>query len=107
MDEYDAEKARQAFESHFGVCPHCHKTDGYINVGRTHLFVCREHKLKWCVGSNLFSSWRYQTKEEQEQIYDRLGAGAYTEIQPDEAYHPDDPYDGKGGPAVGGMAEVP
>jgi RecA-family ATPase len=25
---------------------------------RSHWFVCHEHKVKWCVGSNLFSGWR-------------------------------------------------
>ena len=49
---------------HFGGCPHCSKTDGYINVGRDHWFVCDQHRTKWWAGSNLFSSWRDETEEE-------------------------------------------
>jgi hypothetical protein len=103
--DFDEAKAVQAFENHFGTCPHCHKTDGFINIGSVHVFLCREHKLKWCVGSNLFSCWRHQTEDEQRQIYDRLGVGDFTEIQPDECFHPSDPYDGDIGPAIGRRAD--
>ena len=46
---------------YFGGCPHCHRDDGYLDVGREHWFVCVEHRTKWFAGSNLFSSWREQT----------------------------------------------
>ena len=49
---------------HFGGCPHCGETDGYINIGREHWFACDRHKTKWHVGSNLFSSWRDETEED-------------------------------------------
>jgi hypothetical protein len=52
----------------FGLCPHCHKIDGDY-VGRSHWFLCDEHKVKWLVGANLFSSWRHETEEEQWQAY--------------------------------------
>ena len=26
---------------YFGLCPTCHKTDGYLNVGSSHWFVRR------------------------------------------------------------------
>jgi hypothetical protein len=48
----------------FGGCPHCGRGDDYLNVGRSHWFVCREHKVKWLAGSNLFSSWREETEED-------------------------------------------
>jgi hypothetical protein len=44
--------------------------------------ICKEHKVKWCVGSNLFSSWRHETEQEQRQIYDDLGVGLYKEVEP-------------------------
>jgi hypothetical protein len=34
----------------FGLCPHCHKIDGDY-VGRSHWFLCDEHKVKWLVGA--------------------------------------------------------
>src|SRR5882724_6327756 len=41
----------------WGVCPYCHRTDGYINFGCYHWFVCDAHRVKWCVGENLFRTW--------------------------------------------------
>ena len=38
-------------DNHFGGCPTCHKTDGFLNIGRDHWFVCHHHRTKWCVGS--------------------------------------------------------
>lgn len=48
--------------NHFGVCPVCYESDGYLNIGRNHLFVCHHHKVSWNVGSNLFSSWREENE---------------------------------------------
>lgn len=47
-------------DNYFGVCPECGKSDGFLNVGRNHFFVCHEHKVCWFVGSNLFRCWREQ-----------------------------------------------
>lgn len=55
-----------------GVCPECGKNDGYLNIGRDHWFYCRKHRVKWCIGSNLFSSWRRETREEWEENAKRL-----------------------------------
>jgi hypothetical protein len=33
-------------DGHFGLCPHCWGSDGFVNVGRSHWFVCDEHKVK-------------------------------------------------------------
>ena len=46
---------------YFGGCPQCGRNDGYVNAGKSHVFICREHKTSWAIGSNLFSSWRDQT----------------------------------------------
>jgi hypothetical protein len=51
-------------ESHFGCCPYCGADEEYLNVGRDHWFFCREHKVRWCPGSNLLSTWRGQNPEE-------------------------------------------
>src|SRR5690348_17591745 len=58
---------------YFGGCPYCHKTDGYINVGREHWFVCDQHQTKWRIGENLFSSWREETLAQQEAEQDAMG----------------------------------
>lgn len=45
-----------------GLCPVCRRSDGYLNTGRDHWFVCERHRVCWCAGSNLFSTWRDQTE---------------------------------------------
>jgi hypothetical protein len=54
-------------EDYFGGCPECGKWDRLLNVGRDHWPVCFEHKNRWCVGSNLFSSWREETETDWER----------------------------------------
>lgn len=49
----------EAFE-HFGWCPECGKTDGYLNIRDVHYFYCDAHRTRWFVGSNLFSSWQHE-----------------------------------------------
>ena len=66
---------------HFGVCPYCQKSDGFINVGRGHFFLCHEHKVKWFVGENLFDSWKLQTEAEQRAIYVQIGMATYREVK--------------------------
>ena len=69
-----------SIDDHFGVCPTCGKTDGYLNIGSRHWFVCHAHRVRWCVGSNLFSSWRDETKEQWQANADRIED--YQEIEP-------------------------
>ena len=52
---------------YFGGCPECERDDDYLNVGKSHWFVCDEHKTTWFVGSNLFCSWREQSQEVWEE----------------------------------------
>lgn len=68
-------------DEYFGVCPTCHKNDGSINVGRSHWFFCKEHRVKWCVGDNLFSSWKDETKEQQHEKFESIGMGSFTEVE--------------------------
>jgi hypothetical protein len=50
--------------SDFGNCPVCGKNPACRNIGRDHYFYCDEHKIAWCVGSNLFSSWRDESEDD-------------------------------------------
>jgi hypothetical protein len=35
----------------------------YLNYGRTHIGYCEKCNKKWIIGSNLFSSWRYENQD--------------------------------------------
>ena len=80
-----------ANDDYFGVCPECGKSDGYINIARAHWFYCAAHKINWCVGWNLFSSWQYETEDQQRETYERLGFGTFRTIEPDQATLPPAP----------------
>jgi hypothetical protein len=69
-------------DNYFGGCPRCSKTDGYINIGRSHWFFCKAHRTKWWVGSNIFSSWREQTEDQQRRAYDEIGLANFTVVEP-------------------------
>ena len=91
--------ANENCDDYFGLCPHCHQTDGYYNAGRNHWFFCREHKTKWWAGSNLFSSWRDETEEEQRKQYDVNAFGSYERVEPYQ--------DPSGNPALPAPADRP
>jgi len=55
---------------------------GYVNAGRTHVFFCREHKKSRIAGSNLFSSWREETEEQQKQLWDEVGLDGFERVTP-------------------------
>jgi hypothetical protein len=62
-------------------CPECGGGDGrVINVGPAQVAFCSKHRVKWVIGSNLFSSWRNQTEDEQRRIYDELGLGDFEHV---------------------------
>lgn len=65
---------------YFGLCPICGQTDGYLNIHRDHYFVCHQHKLRWLVGSNLFSTWRDEGPEVWQENNDLLSG--YRMIEP-------------------------
>lgn len=67
-------------EEYFGGCPACGKNNGYLNIGRSHWFVCDDHRVLWCAGANLFSSWQDATQAEQEANYKRIES--YVEVKP-------------------------
>ena len=66
--DWFSEQAAAAAVQQFGGCPHCHWHDGFINAGSDHWFYCEQHKVMWCVGSNLFSGWREQTEGPTPQL---------------------------------------
>jgi ssDNA-binding Zn-finger/Zn-ribbon topoisomerase 1 len=72
-------RAKQ-YDNGFGGCPQCGGTHGYLNIGRDHWFVCDDHKTKWRVGSNLFSSWKDETDEEWAS--NKLHLEGYEEVRP-------------------------
>lgn len=65
---------------YFGACLVCSCNDGYLNVGSSHWFHCREHKTRWCVGVNLFSGWREEDEEDWRKNAEKLFG--YTEVEP-------------------------
>ncbi len=71
-------------ESYFGVCPECGETDGCLNVGPDHWFVCHTHKTKWRGGSDLFAAWR--TAEKLLNNYRKIAAEkllvGYHQVEP-------------------------
>jgi hypothetical protein len=66
----------------FGLCPICHKADGYANAGKSHTFYCKEHKTCWDGGSNLLDSWRDQSLAEQRRIWDEIGLERFKDVVP-------------------------
>jgi hypothetical protein len=69
-------------DDYFGLCPYCHKMDGYANAGRSHRAYCKEHRVSWLIGANLFSDWRDQTEEEQRAIWEDIGLSTFKDIVP-------------------------
>ena len=69
-------------EEHFGNCPVCGFTEGYLNVHSSHWFHCKTHKTKWHVGFNLFSSWKNESPEVTEK--NAILLSTYTEVEPEE-----------------------
>lgn len=67
-------------DAYFGGCPVCGKTDGYMNIGREHWFVCDEHMTKWHIGSNLFSCWRDEAEAVWQQNTEKLAG--YRDVKP-------------------------
>lgn len=57
-------KIDESEDNTFGRCPECGGNDGFLNIGRNHVFMCNKHKLAWIVGSNWFRCWRNETEED-------------------------------------------
>ncbi len=59
--------SRVTTDSHFGGCPKCGQSDGCMNIGGNHFFVCHEHNVAWCAGYNIFSAWRDEPQDLHEE----------------------------------------
>jgi hypothetical protein len=70
--------------NYWGTCPFCHATTSMLNTGKAHWFYCDAHKTRWSPGSNLFSGWRNETKDEQRAKYEAKDFGSYRHVEP---YH--------------------
>jgi hypothetical protein len=54
----------------FHGCPKCPESkgpDAVYNAGRLHRGACHTHRTTWILGSNLFSSWRDETEQQQRE----------------------------------------
>lgn len=71
-----------AIDGYWGLCPICKKTDGYVNIGRNHWFICEKHRTRWWIGSNLFSSWRGETESEQLRHCKKIGFDTFRDVKP-------------------------
>lgn len=69
-------------DGYFGLCPICKETDGYLNVGRNHWFVCEKHRVRWWVGENLFSDCHDESELEQQRHCEKIGFDAFKDIEP-------------------------
>jgi hypothetical protein len=67
------------FNNYFGGCPECGGTHGCRSVGPEHWYYCDDHKTKWCVGADLFSTWK--ELGEQGWARNRAHLADYTEVQ--------------------------
>lgn len=60
-------------DADWGVCPICGDSDGYLNAYKDRWFICHEHKVRWCVGTNLFSSWIGESESGWRDNLNRIG----------------------------------
>src|SRR5690349_20075353 len=67
-------------EHYDGACPKCGNCSGYLNIRKSHWCHCDEHRTKWWIGENMYSSWRSETEEVWRRNRDRLAY--YREVEP-------------------------
>jgi hypothetical protein len=60
-----------------------------LHIGRDEWFICREHRLAWCSGSEL-NEWRRQDEAHQLRAYDELDLGSYNTVDPEGSVPPRD-----------------
>lgn len=67
-------------DEYFGGCPVCGEYTDCLNVNRDHWMVCEKHRTRWCIGSNLFSSWRHENEDIWKRNRETLDG--YTNVDP-------------------------
>jgi hypothetical protein len=65
----------------FGVCPHCHETDGYVERGGLQWFFCEEHLVKWWQCDSTLPPTE-GTEEQAEFWWFAMNFAAYEIVQP-------------------------
>jgi hypothetical protein len=80
--ELETELQMQRWDDYFGLCPHCHQNDGYLSIGRDHWFFCDKHRTTWWGGSNMLSSWREETEQEQREKFEAKMFDTYKKVEP-------------------------
>lgn len=68
---------------HFHGCPECPQSEGpdnIYNAGRLHCGACHTHRTTWVLGSNLLSSWKDETEDEQRERYREIEG--YRDVTP-------------------------
>lgn len=67
-------------------CPRCGQSSMYLNYYKTHWGICHKCGIRWPIGSNVFSSWRNENREQWEhnakillklEVIDALDEGTY------------------------------
>lgn len=80
-DDLNGENLKHA--AVFGFCPDCHcEPEAYVNIGKEQWMYCPDCKTTWCWGYNLFTSWRFETEEEQREKSAFLWEEGYREVKP-------------------------
>jgi hypothetical protein len=69
-------------DGYFGLCRICHKHDGYLNAGRTHVFFCKEHELSWGGSVNILSTWQFETEKQQRKAWQEIGLDRFQRVEP-------------------------
>jgi hypothetical protein len=63
-----------------GDCPKCGRNDGFLNLYKSHWFICKRHRVKWYAGYDLFPGWRDETEEDWKRNEKILSQ--YREVRP-------------------------
>jgi hypothetical protein len=66
-------------EEYFGGCPQCGEAY-WANIRKSHWCYCPNHKVRWWVGENIFSSWRDETETDWCRNHEMLDN--FKEVEP-------------------------
>lgn len=66
---------------YWGLCPGCFQpSDVIVDMGHEHWAICHEDRVRWCLGSGLFSAW--QDRSPVDQLEAELAILEYDEVEP-------------------------
>jgi len=78
----DRQPGDPANSVYFGTCPECGKSGTVLNILRDHWVVCHEHKMKWHIGTGLFSGWQSGTQADWSRNAALLATYQHIEMRP-------------------------